>query len=590
MSAEQAAEEGVIVGTPYTPPGRNSVFDVPAYDDIADLQLLFKRFANTAASYQEAGGNVEARTDAFVVQPTDVGSVFMCSFDSVKTATLSALIQPTDGMKVSVVQLGIGAVQFVSEGAPVKGIIQTPAQYQGIQAIFSGGTWWCVPFGGSGGGPSGPVPVFPITADKTLIADYIGGVLAVDVSDNKDKTITVPLDDGTIPIGSVIVVSNVGPLSVPKVNLEGADGVILQDRALATVNRWRSAALIKRQKNVWLISAGTGGGQTGSVPTPPTITSAEAIGAGARLSWTLPEDDGGHSITAHVLEGTTDGFTWDPLWSFSAVATSGDALGLTPNVEYTLRLRSENVVGFSDASNPVKVTPLVPYNLASGGQESEYTDGQGKRWRQHVFLSEGTLIVSRNPNPFRIICVAGGQGGGGGATGWGGSGGAGGNILNTLGALPVGNAAVFVGSGGGGNNQSVGSLGGASICGSYSSSAGNPSGAGGASAPLGYNQNGFPGGDGVPLPVSGGTQVFGGGGGGGGCSEADSDLPVSGGPGGVGGGGSGGGADYHEPQNGAPGGVNTGGGGGGGSRGRDNYFGSGGNGGSGVVIVAYEIG
>ena len=38
-------------GHAYTPTGRSAVFDVPAYDDNADLRILFQRFADTAAAH-----------------------------------------------------------------------------------------------------------------------------------------------------------------------------------------------------------------------------------------------------------------------------------------------------------------------------------------------------------------------------------------------------------------------------------------------------------------------------------------------------------------------------------------------------------
>lgn len=40
-------------GHSYTPTGRQAVFDVPAYVDVADLRVLFSKFADTAAGYSE---------------------------------------------------------------------------------------------------------------------------------------------------------------------------------------------------------------------------------------------------------------------------------------------------------------------------------------------------------------------------------------------------------------------------------------------------------------------------------------------------------------------------------------------------------
>jgi len=40
-------------GHSYTPTGRQVVYDVPAYADVADLKILFQNFADTAAGYVE---------------------------------------------------------------------------------------------------------------------------------------------------------------------------------------------------------------------------------------------------------------------------------------------------------------------------------------------------------------------------------------------------------------------------------------------------------------------------------------------------------------------------------------------------------
>ena len=37
----------------YTPSGRNAVFAIPAYADVADLRTLFSLFADSAAGYTE---------------------------------------------------------------------------------------------------------------------------------------------------------------------------------------------------------------------------------------------------------------------------------------------------------------------------------------------------------------------------------------------------------------------------------------------------------------------------------------------------------------------------------------------------------
>jgi len=186
MSAEQAAEEGALVGEPYTPPNRPAVFDVPAYDDIADLQLLFKRFANTVAGSNgdNLSGTYNFKGKVFIngqpVDPTDAYHTvdktkdfnvsrddvlsqtrFMCNFVTdgvIGVPTDTVGIQ--DGARITVVQVGKGKVTV--EGVNVVGVNKTKNQYQMIEVMYHNNLWWCLAGGGGGGGnegaPSKPEP------------------------------------------------------------------------------------------------------------------------------------------------------------------------------------------------------------------------------------------------------------------------------------------------------------------------------------------------------------------------------------------------------------------------------------------------
>lgn len=377
MSAEQAAQEGVLVGEPYSPPGRNAVFDVPAYDDVADLQVLFKRFANTAASYTEAGGNVVNIGTNRDVVITDVGTTFLSVGDSITTVSITKFAF-TQGMRFSVVQLGKAPVQIrgADGSVVVDGNVSTKGQYEGLTVIYSSGVWWCVPFGSSGGGTDELVPIVNTSAKNfTLTKDHVGALVAVDTGSSGDSTVTIPLDDGTIPVGSVIVVSNVGSLYALKVNLVAANGVTLQDRANAKIDRWRSAALIKRAANIWMINASSAGGESGSVPLPPSIKTAAGGPELIDLTWTLSTDDGGHSIQRYYAEVSSDnGATWVEKTSFGPTVTSGAVINLTADVAVKVRMRAVNSLGESDPSNVVSATPGPA--KAPAPQISYTADGQ----------------------------------------------------------------------------------------------------------------------------------------------------------------------------------------------------------------------
>ena len=265
---------------------------------------------------------------------------------------------------------------------------------------------------------------------------------------------------------------------------------------------------------------------------------------------------------------------------------TGTITGLTAGQSYTVSVVGYDSSGnFSGCSSPKVITAAV-FNLASGGTEATITNynGTGQSWKTHTFTSSGTLTVTRGPNNFSTLIVAGGTTGT--TTGYYGprsaNGGNGASILtSTTATLSVGAQTVTVGAGGGNN----------SALGSYSSSSGTVTGGGGTGFVL-YSAGGT-GGAGLTSTITGTSTVYGGGGGGGGGCEY-----FSGGNGGSGGGGRGGnGGDFNANncQGGTAGTANTGGGGGGaGSMGDRNFNWNipntpGGTGGSGVVIVAYRV-
>ncbi|WP_147277350.1 glycine-rich domain-containing protein [Rhodovulum sp. 12E13] len=278
--------------------------------------------------------------------------------------------------------------------------------------------------------------------------------------------------------------------------------------------------------------------------------------------------------------------------------------------------------------------PPLPDELveATGGTVTDYTDDEGRKWREHDFTSSDAFVVSA-AGEIEFFVNSGGGGSGLG----GGGGGAGGTFRGTV-RIPVGSHSVVVGGpGSGGGNASHADRHGRR--GSPSSFFGiSPQGGGGgvgsSTDPSTVQSDGGSGGgachrpyDGLSGPPGTGEAYRGnpggdvervtgyGAAGGGGGAEAPGGLgtaPVgapqpSGGPGGDGGGGvsfptasgelelAGGGGAFGDPGGasshgggagvssgaGNPGQQNTGGGGGGGIPGA--------NGGSGRVIIRYRI-
>jgi hypothetical protein len=285
------------------------------------------------------------------------------------------------------------------------------------------------------------------------------------------------------------------------------------------------------------------------------------------------------------------------------------------------------------------------YTVATGGTVTDVNIG-GILYRLHTFTSSGTFTVTQlgNSNVVDYLVVAGG-GSGGGSGGSGGGGG--GGVRSSVSTVALGAYPVVVGPGGtayttangwrgnsGGNSSwnGVVSIGGGAGAGAFSAvgSAALAGGSGGGGSRLvtaagaGTAGQGFAGGIGRVFSAS--NAPGGGGGGAGGVGGAPTGTPAQG-AGGVGGvglqlsitgtptyyGGGGGGAFYQygiNPTSFAPGGLGGGGiggfstfstsfsgtagtnglGGGGGAAGRTATGANPTPGGSGVVIIRYQIG
>jgi hypothetical protein len=308
--------------------------------------------------------------------------------------------------------------------------------------------------------------------------------------------------------------------------------------------------------------------------------------------------------------------------------------GLTSGTTYTVYLKAIVVGEFPSETVIVSnlATQAIIYTAATGGTTLEYNSG-GKRYKSHTFTSNGTFTVTtvgdniddRNKVDYLIIAGGGGggydRGGGGGAGGFRTTNGTSGRNSSAASKITVTATSYGITIGGGGN----GALGGTRAgVGANSSALGVTStggGDGGSDANQGTNRqnagNGGSGGGAGNPRASGSTpgpgisgQGFGGAsyiGGGGGAGQAgqnpnggnglanllrtgSNETRAGGGGGGGSGsassGGAGGGGTGVISGVGGSGTVNTGGGGGGGA---GTSPATGGPGGSGIVVIRYEI-
>jgi hypothetical protein len=265
----------------------------------------------------------------------------------------------------------------------------------------------------------------------------------------------------------------------------------------------------------------------------------------------------------------------------------------------------------SEKSNTVVVSTQYGYN-----SENAIITNNGKTI---TFLKNGSITFICSNISISVTCVGGGGGGGGGAYSNGGGGGAGGggkisitSFLSTITTYSViiGNGGTFGIAGSSSTNGGNGGNGGSSSISGIITSIGGHGGNGGVnttSGPGGSGGNGGnaggggTGGTGGTTNNTGGTGINGGGGGGGGYSGSSGGTGSTNGVDGYGSGGGGGGGNSGSggiggtnagngsqgDSNAASGIPNKGGGGGGGKSGNGNVNAtwSGGNGGSGVVIL-----
>jgi hypothetical protein len=387
-----------------------------------------------------------------------------------------------------------------------------------------------------------------------------------------------------------------------------------------------------------------GGGKQALAPTITFVSKTET-----QIVFTIKNNDTSTAVILWEIGDTTPDAN---SFELAADTTSSNitVTGLTQGTEYIV-YATANVTGKikSNVSELSITTDSPPvYTAATGGTTEEYDDG-GKRYRSHTFNSSGTFTVTtagngdRNQVDYLIIAGGGGgsnnQGGGGGAGGYrttfgtqgglgtldtkptvtttsysvtiGGGGsadnpGINGNNSSALGVTSTGGGgggtggsnAIAVapsgGSGGGGGGgivdfgNNISTTGGAGVSNqgfkggdSPSSSSNKGTAGGGGAGQVGANNsgaNGGNGGNGVSSIIRTGSSETRGGGGGGGTVTNGSTQSL----GGTGGGGRG----RNQFTAGTAGTANTGGGGGGGANGVNGVAYAGG---SGIVIIRYEI-
>lgn len=341
-----------------------------------------------------------------------------------------------------------------------------------------------------------------------------------------------------------------------------------------------------------------------SVPGAPTSVSASAGDTEATVSFVAPTSNGGSTILSYTVISSPGNI------KKSGTSSPITITGLTNGTAYTFTVKAHNIAGSSVASSASSsITPIasvtVDYLVVAGGGGGSYngassggggaggtrctvgaTGGGGTLESALGLLvgtnytvtvgAGGTSIYNGNSGSNSVFSTITSTGGGWGSTdgGQGATGGSGGGG-STNGGLSNGN--------GGAGTANQGYAGGAGF--GYGSSStrvylGGGGGGAGAAGTAAVSGTAGVGGNGITTSISGTSTTYAGGGGGSSGRES-SGADVNGGAGGTGGGGAGG-----TRAAGTAGTANTGGGGGGGGFLVPTYY-TGGQGGSGIVILKY---
>lgn len=218
----------------------------------------------------------------------------------------------------------------------------------------------------------GPLRFSPITdghilakenMDRVLRMDK-GGVVFVQTDDNE-------LPNAQIPIGAQIAILN---YSDDPVVVKGIGEALVVGAEKNVIAKWRVGVLVKYNANFWLLSLGSGAGQSGpNVPDAPRLNSANAGTKSVTLAWSVPADDGGSPITGYATEYSKDEKAWTAGPRVASNVLTTTITGLGPG-QTSFRVKASNADGESVPSNILTASPTFPApTLTHGDASSKFT-------------------------------------------------------------------------------------------------------------------------------------------------------------------------------------------------------------------------
>ena len=182
------------------------------------------------------------------------------------------------------------------------------------------------------------------------------------------------------------------------------------------------------------------------VPGIVTITNPD----GGKIINFTAGTEGTSPITSYVASVIPSGPTATVVSADLAVGGYVELSDFTFDTDYIVSISAVNEFGQGEAAYTNSFIIEDVYNEASGGIETIVSDynGTGERWKVHTFLADETFEVTSSPNPFRVLVVgSGGRGGFCSNSLQGGGGGAGRMIEDNAFEIVEGSHSVVVGDG-----------------------------------------------------------------------------------------------------------------------------------------------
>jgi fibronectin type 3 domain-containing protein len=198
-------------------------------------------------------------------------------------------------------------------------------------------------------------------------------------------------------------------------SLDGATGWVILDDGVRNATSYTVSGLTNGTRHYFRVSAKNAAGIsafsniTNTIPrtVPSAVRSLTAtptnLSRQVRLTWTVPESDGGSAITDYVIQQSLDGTAgWETIKD-EVQTTTYEVTGLTNGTRYYFRVLATNAAGISASSNTANTSPrTVPSAVRSLTATATNLSGQIRlAWTAPASnggVAVTDYVIQRSPN------------------------------------------------------------------------------------------------------------------------------------------------------------------------------------------------